>query len=179
MLFGLLRKKDHRHFQKIKIQVSSASAISFSQLKIKNYCGLLQWTKGIKWSLNSSRWQKSQIRTTREQRGQRDSKHIKRLDLPLRLLKTERKPEAKEQGQPLDAENNLWRQLVKKQRLQSSNWMQLNLANDLDADSSTVSRKEQSLANIWALKNQALPETSDHRNYEIINVCCFKPLSLW
>lgn len=35
-----LRKKDHRHFQKIKIQVSSASAISFSQLKIKNYCGV-------------------------------------------------------------------------------------------------------------------------------------------
>ena len=37
-----------------------------------------------------------------------------------------------------------------------------------------VSRKEQSPANI-----RALPETSDHRNYEIINVCCLKPLSLW
>ena len=31
-------KKDHRHFQKIKVEVSSASATSFSQLKIRNYC---------------------------------------------------------------------------------------------------------------------------------------------
>lgn len=37
MSFELLRKKDHIYFPKVKTEVSSALATSFSQLKIRNY----------------------------------------------------------------------------------------------------------------------------------------------